>query len=204
MTLAEAVGSDRRNGSTSPRAAEFDDILTSWQQGRDLDNRPVFAAFWNNATELLTDPGPGWPDELRDRLGLAHLTPGARCRHDGIPILVFRYAAATIPRVPQSPLRFVARPTVLDGSLSPAFCTSPMGSGRGSTLDLGEHDDAPWEEVVHPAVTFSARHVWAGGTITRDVPPTLAAARGLHYAELCMSGPADFVRLVEHVENDLL
>jgi hypothetical protein len=203
-TLAEAVGLDRRNGSNSPRAGELDDVLAIWQEATDLDNRPVFAAFWNDATDLLAEPRRGWPDELRDRLGLAHLAPAARSRHGGIPIVVFRYAAAIIPRVPRSPLRFVARPTVLDGALSPAFCTSPAGSGRGCALDLGEHDDAPWQEVIHPAVTFGARHVWASGTITRDVPDTLASARGLHYVQLCLTGHSDFVGLVEDVERDLL
>ncbi len=204
VALAEAVGSARRASSVSSEAEELDEVLLIWQQARDLDNRPVFAAFWEDARELLADPTLSWPDDLRDRLGLAHLAPAARRRSMGIPIMVFRYPVTVLPQMPRSQLRFLARPTVLDGNLSAAFCTSPVGSGRGCTLDLGEHGNEPWQEVLHPAVTFSARHVWAGGTITRDIPRTLAPARGLHYVRLCQDATPDFVGLVEDIEHDLL
>ncbi|MGA2927568.1 MAG: hypothetical protein ABSG43_16535 [Solirubrobacteraceae bacterium] len=65
VALAEAVGSARRVGSTSPEVDELDEVLLIWQQAGDLDNRPVFAAFWEDAKELLANPTSGWPDELR-------------------------------------------------------------------------------------------------------------------------------------------
>lgn len=203
--LARRVGRARRDGKPAADAVrDLDDLLLLWHETGGWDNRPIFAGFWNDARRLLSNPTGGWAEELRDRLGLLGYDPGARLRRSGVEIVVFRYEAAMVPRVPGSELRFAARPTVLDGALGPAFCTSPAGSGRGSALDLCGRDGEPWQEIVHPAVRFEARHVWAAGTIASGVPSGLAAARGLHYTAVCVDGPSWFQELVEDVDGDLI
>jgi len=99
--------------------------------------------------------------------------------------------------------RLLARPTVLDGRLSRGFCTFPAGSGRGCALDIEAHLGAPWQEVVHPALTFEARHIWAVGTVTKPVTRNLAAARWAHYQEVRNVADDEFAALVDDIEGDL-
>jgi hypothetical protein len=200
----EAARQRRELGSVETVVREqLEDVLYLWQELGGLDNRPVFASFWENARELLDDPAADWANSVRDKLGLAHLDPDARLRGDGIRIMAFRYPAALIPRGSRREPRLVARPTVLDGSLSTAFCTTAAGIGRGCCVDLGADGDIPWQEIIHPPIRFKAEWVWAVGRVSSPVPPSLRTARELHLAAICETADTSFKELVDETDGDL-
>ncbi len=136
----------------------------------------------------------GWADRLRDRVGLAHLDPGAR----GAPIdvLILRYRVGDLARIQELSAtgRALVPPTVLDGHFSDAFCPAPTGETTGHTVDLGGDCDAPRREVLHPALAFGARHLWRVGTIqTAFDRGNLETLRGLHLVWLRReTGRADY------------
>ncbi len=163
------------------RAAEtVESALYLWTQKLKL--RPVFAVFWEDVRELFGDrpenDRPGWADDLRDRLGLYHVDPGAR---SASAILVFRYAVGQVPRrrgLGRS--RPLAVPTVLDGEFSEAFCPVPQEQTFGRTMDLVDRLETPAREIVHPLFRFQAKDLYRVGAVTRPVPIDLAAPRGSH------------------------
>jgi len=97
--LAGEVAEERRSTGSpdSGRAMQLDALLREWQ-ARDMDNRPIFAGFWHDASTLLTELRDGWANELRDRLGLVHLDPQDRLRPRGLDIVVFRYPVELVHR----------------------------------------------------------------------------------------------------------
>lgn len=164
-------------------ARVLDALLETW--ARKIELRPVFAAFWEDLSDVFgATPGedpPGWADELRDRLGLAHHDPAARAGR--IDVLIFRYRVDAVPG-PKSnhAQRLLVPPTVLDGRFSPAFCPAPTGGLTGHTLDLGGGSRL-CREVLHPTLPFRAVHLFRVGAIERPVSPgLLREARGLHLA----------------------
>ncbi len=127
------------------------------------------------------DDPPGWPNRLRDRLGLAQYDPAAR--GGPIDILVFRYEVGALAWIEElgADTRALVPPTVLDGGFSEAFCPAPPGARTGHTLDLGGDNDHPPREVLHPTLGFGARHLWRVGTISAPVDPGLfETLSGLH------------------------
>ena len=203
-TLVEQVAQERRcagSSVTSAQARELDDVLLAWQESPRTDDRPIFACFWEDARATLEDPSDGWADELRDRLGMAHHDPRLRRRTGGMDVLAFRYPVRLIPRASRAAPRFLARPTVLDGGLSPSFFTFRTGSGRGCAVDLKSRADEPWQEVVHPAVTFAAAHVWAGGVIREPGPASLEDPRLGHYLAIRESAGDDYRDFIDAIED---
>jgi hypothetical protein len=203
--LMTVVSDGMRHGRDDPAARQdLDDILFRWQGW--LDNRPVFAAYWDDAQPVLADPQPGWADELRDRLGLIHLSPDPRTLGAELDVVVFRYPIRLIPRHGRKGPRLLLRPTVLDGALSEAFCTAPAGTGTGSTVDLaGEHrNDAPWQEILHPAIEMRSEHVWAIDTIKKGAPADLSGPRAYHLIKLYDHAMLDFQSLIELTDSDLM
>lgn len=200
--LARVAESNRANRPiTAEDQHDCQALLTSWQQAS--DNRPLFATFWEDAKEVLSSLAPNWAEELRDRLGLAHYDPSTRM--GPIPIVVFRYPVRRVPRRKGVKERFLVRPSVLDGTLNPAFYTGPPGSGVGSTVDLTLRDDDPWQEVVHPAMPLGPGDVWAVGQVTAAAPDPLTSTRGHHSLKLMLKDPdSDFSLLCEEVDGDLL
>jgi hypothetical protein len=182
---------------------EVQDVLATWQENSDLDNRPMFAGFWEHAQAALAHPRSGWADEVRDRLGLAHYDPALRARPDGIDVVVFRYPVSLLPRMAGEEVRALARPTVLDGALSSAFCTAPAGTGRGSTIDLAARADDAWDEVVHPAIPLQPQHVWAVDVVRTPSPTGLAYARGIHLESVCEHADPEFRQLADSTDGDL-
>ncbi len=178
--LAEAVISRRNSGERR----RLEDLLKNWAQQIEL--RPVYAGYLDDLLDLFGDTpaqdAPGWPDTLRDRLGLMHLDPASRRRP--IEILVFRYPVAAVPKLKRSRngvRRPLVPPTVLDGSHSAAFLPAPRGSLTGHAVDLAAEVADPFREVLHPSIAFRARHLWRVGTIEQPVDlENLPAARGLH------------------------
>lgn len=167
--------------SPTPDAVAWSDaVLGRWARTRDL--RPMWAAFWEDCSDLLSasdSEQPNWPSILRDRLGLSGIDPAISARR--IPIVAFRYPVRIVPTLRgDKARRCLAFPTVLDGSLSAAFCPTPSGGAWGRTVDLAEEVAEPFREVIHPPVRLRAHHICGVGTVALDAPPSLAEARGVH------------------------
>lgn len=200
--IASNVAISNRNADDDEsKLAPLTEILQRWHDT--LDNRPAFAAYWEDAQSILADPKPGWAEELRDRLGLLHYEP-ARKPGRAMDVIVFRYPVRLIPRFDRSSPRLLLRPTILDGALSEAFCTAPAGIGVGSTIDLAGRDDAPWQEVIHPPIELKPEHVWAIDTLTASPPADLAHSRALHLIKLCLSAAPEFQDLCTTIDRDLI
>jgi hypothetical protein len=178
--LAEEVLAHR----TPTVERDFNGHLNDWFL--ELDQRPVFAAFWDDVADLFA-PDPlrdqdGWADKLRDRMGLAHLdpsTPGV----PGIDVLVFRYEVRAIPRIKGTggDRRPLVTPTVLDGTFSRAFCPSPRASVTGHVVNLNPIAGMLRREVLHPRFAFRVSHLWRLGALRRAVDlGQLPEARALH------------------------
>jgi hypothetical protein len=200
--VANEVATANRNGDgAESKWALLSDILQLWHDS--LDNRPTFAAYWDDAQSILADPKPGWAEELRDRLGLLHYEPARKPGRE-MDVVVFRYPVRLIPRLSRSGPRPLLRPTVLDGALSEAFCTAPPGTGVGSTVDLAGRDDDPWQEIIHPPVELKPEHVWAIDALTTSPPGSLARSRGLHIVKLCDRATTEFQELCNSTDGDLI
>ena len=158
------------------------DILDQWNVHADV--RPTFAAFLDDFRDILgadDESPPGWPNRLRDALGLVQHDPVSTGRP--IEIVVLRYPVSEVPT-----LRGAGRgahplvpPCVLDGRFSAAFCPSPRNGLTGHVADLSANVAEPRREVVHPTVRLRTSHVWRMGTITTPAEKDLLPeARGLH------------------------
>jgi hypothetical protein len=199
--LSAAAVNNRNGDSDRPEVLSLVDILQSWHDS--LDNRPVFAAYWEDTQSILADPKPGWTEEIRDRLGLFHYDPAWKPGRE-MDVVVFRYPVRLIPRFDRSSPRLLLRPTVLDGALSAAFCTAPPGTGVGSAVDLASRDDEPWQEVIHPPAEMKPDHVWAVDTLTSSPPADLARSRAMHIIKLCIRASQEFDDICNTVDGDLI
>ncbi len=152
-------------------------VVRAWRLACDL--RPVFASFYADHEDLFDQPPADWADRLRDRLGLAHLAPAAR--RPSIPILVFRYPVAAVPkRLRLRGRNPLATPAVLDGDLSPAFCPAPPDEPCGRVVELRGRLDRPAREVLHPFFYLGPEHLYRVGQVTAPVPEDLWDARQAH------------------------
>jgi len=177
--LAEAVV-----GPEEPKPVrKLNDVLAAW--ARNIEARPVFAAFLEDVLDLFADGSSDWADTLRDSLGLLHFDPSASgaAGARGLDILVFLYRVSEVSRLlgGARDYRPLVPPTVLDGRPSPAFLPAPAGSLTGHAVDLSAAAKHPRREVLHPSIPFQAKHLWKVGTIRRPAEPeNLAEARGVH------------------------
>lgn len=194
-----------QRGTAASGFAALDSALRTW--AKQIDLRPSFAAFWEDLSDLFgaapgADPDD-WANRLRDRLGLAHLDPGAR--GEPIDVLIFRYEIGSLARILSlgADVRALVTPTVLDGTFSDAFCPAPLGAMTGHTLDLSGACEGPRREVLHPTLAFGARHLWRIGTVNAPTDlASLGTLRGLHLVwlrEQC--GSADYAA---DTDGDLL
>ena len=180
---------------------QLSSALEIWSSFR--DRRPMWASFWEDVYDLFepakTQDSTGWPNELRDRLGLYHLDPAIRPIH----VFVFRYAVSDLPTFTEDRnLRPMAVPTVLDGQFGEAFCPAPYGQSFGSVVYLGKETYRLRRELLHPAIQFSADHLFKVGTITQPLPADLTPARKEHLHWLrAETGHVDYANLTD---GDLL
>lgn len=172
-----------QNGSSAKSFEGLNSALRGWSKGIDL--RPVFAAYWEDQQDLFgkspIDDAVGWANQLRDRLGLAHLDPNDR--GGPIDVIVFRYPIKNLAQIETlaTDMRALMPPSVLDGKFSQAFCPSPNGQKTGYTLDLSGELNSPQREVLHPTLAFTADNVFRVGTIDTDVDlESMDMFRGLH------------------------
>ena len=163
--------------------AFFENVLEDWNSGCDL--RPCFATFYADHEDILKerpeDDATGWENEIRDRLGLAHMQPGAA--YPEIPILVFRYGIGEVPKMKGPALKPLALPTILDLELSPAFCPAPPNQDAGHTVHLAGSGPL-CREIVHPCLEFQSKHLYRVGTIKAPIASDLATARWQHLRTL--------------------
>ena len=168
--VRKVLGGGKSRNARDERA--LNDVLERWFC--ELDQRPVFAAFWEDVKDLFAlEPAKdqdGWADILRDRMGLAHFDPQARTSA-AQEILVFRYPVSALPRIKGTggKRRPLVTPTVLDGTFSDAFCPSPRGCTTGHVINLKTATGSLRREVLHPRLAFRASHLWRLGTLRRGV-----------------------------------
>ncbi|SMF96151.1 hypothetical protein SAMN02949497_3536 [Methylomagnum ishizawai] len=169
---------------SSPSYQRFDRTLGLWQKSLAL--RPVYATYWEDMSDLFSADSTldqsDWADQMRDRLGLAHLDPGER--GGPIDVLIFRYAIEELPPIRQwhncAPLM---PPTVLDGAFSTAFCPAPASRETGHVVHLEGDDALLRREVMHPAMDYHAKHLWRIGQVRKPVRlEDLPSARAIHLA----------------------
>lgn len=181
--------------------AALGDLLDEAFSSPRCDHRPVFATFYEDFSGCFRDDAePDWPDLLRDRLGLYHISQWV---NPGLPrpMFLFRYPVRHVPRRqgadPTSHRPLVA-PTVLDHALSEAFCPAPQSMPRGRVVTLdwnGPQYPDPVREVLHPFVPLGAEHLFRIGSVRRPVPDDLTRARRAHIERLReLSGRPDFAQ----------
>lgn len=154
---------------------ELQEVLNIYTEHADA--RPIFAAFEEDLQTELADPGM-WQDHLRNALGLTHIKKGNQ-------VILLQYKVAKIPMVPsRAGVRALAVPSVLDNSLSNAFCPSPANAQTGHTVHLNPDDFKPRREVLHPWVKWQVDDIVRLGEIQTPPPPELDQARAFHLLAL--------------------
>ncbi|MCG8457338.1 MAG: hypothetical protein MI919_13765 [Holophagales bacterium] len=172
------------------KALLFESALGQWN--RQCDLRPCFATFYAEHEDLFENSAEleGWANELRNRLGLAHIDPGARGER---VIFVFRYSVDEVPKRKGFRGKPLAVPSVLDIDLSEAFCPAPKDVGHGHTVHLAGTAPRPCREVLHPYMDFEAKHLFQVGRVTAAVPADLEPARRAHLEALrSLAGRPDY------------
>jgi hypothetical protein len=168
-------------------------FLDVWNDSNIRDHRPAFAA-WKD--EVLSELAvPDWPDQLRDRLGLAHYTPAS----DGpIAVALMEYTVREVKAeaVRQGLPICLTAPTVLDSGPWPHFFPAPrdLPYGRAMSLDPVDDEKRLLAEMLHTRLTYLPRHIARIGHIMRPpAPRELKDLRNRHLlAVQVASGRADF------------
>lgn len=179
FALGEQVVADPRPSNPAHDALAM--ILEEAFQGPNCDHRPVFAAFYEDFQEELRDPAAlDWPNQLRDRLGLYHISQW----YAPFPrrVFLFRYAVRDIPRRKGDPgHRPIALPGVLDHRMAAAFCPAPRELSEGQLVNLqAGAPKEPCREVLHLSMPQQAQHLFRVGAVTTPVPSCLGPARRDH------------------------
>jgi len=158
-------------------------------------HRPIFAAFYEDFLDELRDPAnPDWPNRLRNRMGLYHISqfsPGGLPRH----VFLFHYKVRDLPRhLGEADRRPIAIPVVIDHRLFEAFCPTPDELDWGHALNLEDgSDEEPVREVLHLFMPLQVDHLFRVGQVTTPVSDDLAAARRDHLLWLqLMSGRGNY------------
>ena len=191
-----AMASSAIKERTGPEGNHLGRLLAKFSSQRRL--WPVFAGLWRDHEDLFPDDSDldldvkGWPDILRDRLGLLHLNPAVPPAGP-IPVFVFRYPIEVLPRQRRlgDRARPVLPPTVLDTGLGfPAFFPAPEPARTGFAVKLAEPLEPASCEVLHPFIPYDVRHLFRVGTIAGPPAVELGLARSLHMDKLREATPA--------------
>jgi hypothetical protein len=147
------------------------------------DDRPSFAAWKDQVLDEIA--APDWPDQLRDRLGLAHYDPA-----DGpIPVALMQYTVRDVTIEAGRlglPHAFTA-PTVLDTGPWPWFFPAPRELDYGRAMPLVPYgdDNALLAEMLHIRLTYRRDHIVKLGEIRRRTgAPDLKELRNHHLVAL--------------------
>lgn len=190
-------------GAVSARQ-ELSQILEEAYTSPRCDHRPVFAAFYEDFLDELRDSAStSWPNRLRDRLGLFHLS---QLHPNRLPhrVFLFRYPVRDVPRKPGDPdRRPMTVPVVLDHRLSESFCPAPHELDRGRLLNLQDNAvEEPAREVLHLFMPMQVEHLFRVGLVTTPVAEDLAPARRDHL--IWMRLQADRELYASDTDADLL
>jgi hypothetical protein len=152
--------------------------------------RPTFAGFLEDVRDLFATGAASGAviAGLRDRFGLTHYDP----REKGeIPLAVFRYPIAAVPRLGGRDHVPLVSPTVLESGSSAAFCPAPSATRFGSAVALVV---ASWpaREVVHLPFRYDPEHLTLAGILDAPVPGNLAASRARHLRSLRAAGASGY------------
>jgi hypothetical protein len=156
-------------------------FLDVWNDSNIRDHRPAFAA-WKD--EVLTEIAAGdWPDQLRDRLGLAHYNPASA---GPIPVARMEYTVREVKAEAARvglPICFTA-PTVFDSGPWPYFFPAPreLPYGRAMALDPVDDEKRLLAEMLHIRLTYLPRHIAKIGYIIR--PPAARELKTLRNSHL--------------------
>ncbi len=179
-SLGESIVADRRE--TNPAWQELSFLLEEAYTGPRCQHRPVFAAFYEDFIDDLNDPAnTGWPNKLRDRMGLYHIN---QWQTGGLPrrVFLFRYAVKELPRFRgEGDRRPMAVPAVIDHRLCEVFCPTPREMDRGRVVDFTNGSgEEPVREILHLFMVPSVGQLFRVGEVTTPVPEDLGSARCNH------------------------
>jgi hypothetical protein len=151
--------------------AFLDDFCKHWNDNVRRDKRPAFAAFYDELEEDIGDSG--WPDRLRNRLGLSHYdVPSVT---SVIPVALMRYRVSKVLQglEQEEKDRAFSVPTVLDSELNAHFFPSPGNTEYGHTLDLEPDPDCERlvSEILHRRIDYHPDDIYKLGNITTPIPP---------------------------------
>jgi len=131
--------------------------------------RPRFAGFLQDVEDTLNLPD--WPDQVRDRFGLAHIDPGTGAP---IPVALMRYPVRDIlkaARKQHDAIHPICIPTVLDHEFTAWFMPAPRDLPYGRTLHLAGDSDclAKIAEVLHLRLRYDPQHLFKVGAVTKPL-----------------------------------
>jgi len=159
--------------------AKLKTIIENWNLER--DNRPMFAAFYDEVKEEADHAD--WQHRLRDRLGLGHY--GSH-KPVTIPVALMCYSMTEVKqgKIPSA----FALPTVLDGGMHEFFFPVPKSYPYGATLHLEPNQaNILTAEILHYRIDYKLNHLRKIGLITRPhnvKNEDLREARDLHLLAL--------------------
>ena len=146
-------------------------LFDSWNL--ELDARPVFCTFWGALQDDLEQED--WADRLRDRLGLAHYSPGILNR--SIPVALFSYPLRTVlDEHSVGVLAALTPPTSLDSKISNSGFFPAPAENIGRTLNLGDNGGMQ-AELLHRKISFKPSFLRQVGWIKRESLRTVETAR---------------------------
>ena len=186
-----------------------DEFLKCWNEEQRIFDSPMFCSFLAEFGELSKLVKSDWPHELRDRLGLAHLQPN----REAIPVALMCYSVNDVHEwlVANANAPWAsafARPTALDGELSPVFhpVPFPAATNFGYTLHLDAAADRQQftPEILNARIDYQPHHLKALGWISRPhalgnppIADSLRHARNAHLIALqARCSRADFGALL--------
>jgi hypothetical protein len=131
--------------------------------------RPRFAGFFQDVEDTMGLPD--WPDQVRDRFGLAHIDTGPKAT---LPIAVMRYPVREVlaAAAKQSDaIHPICVPTVLDHEFTAWFMPAPRDLPYGRTLQLAGDPgcEAKIAEVLHLRLRYKPRHIYRVGAVTEPL-----------------------------------
>lgn len=131
--------------------------------------RPRFAGFLQDVENTLDESD--WPDQIRDRFGLAHIDPKAG---EAMPVALMRYRVGEVLQAARKKVGAVhpiCLPTVLDHEFTACFLPAPHQLPYGRTLQLmGDPDcENKIAEVLHLRLAYQPEHIYKIGVVTRPV-----------------------------------
>lgn len=168
--LAVARGNSRQSLYTTTDADDALAQVCHSLNGNPNGIRPRFAGFLQDVEDVLMLPD--WPDQIRDRFGLAHFTPYTP--GETIPIVLLRYTIGEVhaaAREKSEVVHPVCVPTVLDSEFSEYYFPAPRELSYGRTLNLvaDEVSEDMIAEIMHFRIAYKPEHVYNVGVITKGL-----------------------------------